>query len=90
MATYVKETTLDIRECYMYYFPIHGENENKDGKLCIVMVFETIPNCREKNENKDGEQCILTVFKSIWKCRDNFENKDTYVCIMTLFDRPMS
>jgi len=54
------------------------------------MVFETIPNCREKNENKDGEQCILTVFKTIWKCRDNFENKDTYVCIMTLFDRPMS
>ena len=33
------------------------KNENKDGKLFPVAVFETIWNCR-KNENKDGK-CIV-------------------------------
>jgi len=43
----------------------NNNNENKDGKVCIVTVFQTIWKCR-KNENKEGKWCILTVFETIF------------------------
>ena len=40
-------------------------NENKNGKLCIVRVFKTIWNCRKKPGNNVGKLCIVTVFETI-------------------------
>ena len=31
---------------------LQRKNENKDGKWCILMVFETIWNCREKMKTR--------------------------------------
>mgnify|MGYP006890607688 CR=1 FL=1 len=57
-----------------------------DGKWCILAVFETIWNCREKCENRDGKWCILTVFEMTWNCRENCENRDGKWCILTVFE----
>jgi len=59
-----------------------------DGKWCILAVFETIWNCREKCENRDGKWCILTVFEMTWNCRENCENRDRggKWCILTVFE----
>ena len=42
---------------------LEGNNENNVSKECIVIVFETIWNCRETDENNVFEACILTVFE---------------------------
>jgi len=51
-----------------YYFSEHFENNV--SKACILMVFETIWNCRESNENNVSKACILTLFETIWNCRE--------------------
>jgi len=35
--------------------------ENNVSEACILMVFETIWNCRENFENNVSKECILTV-----------------------------
>ena len=48
---------------------LQRNNENKDGKWCILTVFETIWNCREKTW-KQGRLCVHsdsdteTIFKT--------------------------
>ena len=58
------------------------KNVNKNGKWCILTVFETIWNCRVKMKT-------WTVNGAFWrylKCREKIENKDAYACILTVFE----
>ena len=40
------------------------------SKAGILMVFETIWNCRKKHENNVSKACIVTAFQTIWNCRE--------------------
>ena len=41
-------------------------NENDVPKACIVVVFQTIWNCKEIDESNVSKACILTGFETIW------------------------
>ena len=63
----------------------NNNNENKDGKMCIVIVFQTIWNCR-KNENRDGNGAFWRYLKRYFELESKFENNDDNWYIMPLFD----
>ena len=46
--------------------------EIKDSEGCILTVFESIGNCREKNINRDAKWCILMAFETILNDREDF------------------
>ena len=61
-------------------------NENKDGKVSIETVFQTIWKCRKKW--KQGRLMVHSdgMGNDILELERKFDNKDDKWCIMPLFD----
>ena len=57
--------------------------QNNVSKVCILMVFVTISNCREKIKNNVSKTYIVRVFEMIGKCRKHFANIVSKACILT-------
>ena len=55
------------------------------SETCILMVFETIWNCRKKIENNVSKACILT-FERIGTPEKIFENNVSNACILAVFE----
>jgi len=53
------------------------------SKACILVVSETIWNCREIDENYVSKTCILVVSETIWNCREIVTSK---ACIVTVLE----
>ena len=68
-----------------YYFSEHFKNNV--SKACILMVFETIRNCREIIENNVSKVCILVVSETIWNCRKIWKECTSKACILTYLKR---
>ena len=52
---------------------LQGKHENNAFKACILMVYESIWNCRKVIENNVSKACIIAVFETIWNCRKNMK-----------------
>ena len=46
------------------------KREKKFANVCILVLFETVCNCREKNENKDARSCEFWCYlkRFMWNC----------------------
>ena len=65
-------------------FGIADKNENNVSKACIMTVFETIWNCKEKMKTMSLTHALGRYFKRFGTAEKK-ENKDGKRCIVTIF-----